>query len=315
MLSADGKSVARADGPLQPVASVGYKRDVTVDYTTVELPRAESAPSPAFFAGPGRHEGVESVGISSRDKVSALLTVDGVSFVSQNAASVEFDKAREEFARLNASFCGTVSTSYSGTVVGVDVDLQHEFAHPVRRSRSATPVWFAPRTAEDHGQAPGSGVDAAGYSVTSPALTSLLPIAAASGIVRSDYKRRVISYYSPSGRQIQRECSTTPDNASYYKQHLPVPCRQVPTAIYASPATPVLVRMKTGRRRVKGCGGIVREDSLIPRSGVEDSDGKDKGCWSAKSAVHNMRDVLGTQIGSAMRMCICGSKDGVGKAE
>jgi hypothetical protein len=48
-------------------------------------------------------------------------------------------------------------------------------------------------------------------SITSSALTSLLPIAAASGIVRANYNTPKISFYSPSGNLIQHEGSSPDD--------------------------------------------------------------------------------------------------------
>jgi hypothetical protein len=48
-------------------------------------------------------------------------------------------------------------------------------------------------------------------SFTSSALTSLLPIAAASGIVQLNYDTPKISFYSPSGRLIQSEGSSSPE--------------------------------------------------------------------------------------------------------
>ena len=124
-------------------------------------------------------------------------------------------------ASRNASFC-TMSTSYSGTVVGVDVDLQHDFPYPVRRSRSTTPIaplWFTPQMAELERQASASESPESTQaietlpprrSITSSALTTLLPIAAASGIVRLNYDTPKISFFSPSGSLIQPEDSSTP---------------------------------------------------------------------------------------------------------
>ncbi|CAN9158448.1 unnamed protein product [Alternaria alternata] len=51
-------------------------------------------------------------------------------------------------------------------------------------------------------------------SITSSALTSFLPIAAASGIVRPNYDTPKISFFSPSGNLIQPEGSSTPGTTS-----------------------------------------------------------------------------------------------------
>jgi hypothetical protein len=57
-----------------------------------------------------------------------------------------------------------------------------------------------------------SATEATRCSITSSALTSLLPIAAASGIVHANYDTPKISFYSPSGNLIQLEGSSSPVN-------------------------------------------------------------------------------------------------------
>jgi hypothetical protein len=70
---------------------------------------------------------------------SARYTFYGVTVAHKNASSLlEHDRARE--TSRNASFCSTMSTSYSETVLGVDLDLEHDFPHSVRRSSSPMPV-------------------------------------------------------------------------------------------------------------------------------------------------------------------------------
>jgi hypothetical protein len=147
------------------------------------------------------------------------------------------------------------------------------------------------------------------YSVTSPALTCLLPIAAASGIVRSDYTKPTLCYYSPSGRQIERDCSSTPDQLTDNQAHVPVPQDRLIMAATVAPVGPVVIRRKTGRK-VKGCDGMVREDSLIPRSGVGCPQPKPKRHWRSRCGVHHVREVLGWHIGHAMRACFCQPKEG-----
>jgi hypothetical protein len=317
-LSVDSKPTAGLGSLSRPISLVKYERGVTFDCATRVLPRADATPSATRNRQPREHEvaqqAVDGVGLADQDKVSARLVVDGGGFLSQKAASLEFDKAREEFESRNASFCGTVSTSYSGAVVGVDVDLQHEFAHPVCRSRSATPVWFTAPPAEIQRQVPGPKVHATRYSVTSPALTSLLPIAAASGIVRSDYTKPTLCYYSPSGRQIERDCSSTPDQLTDNQAHVPVAQDRLIMAATVAPVGPVVIRRKTGRK-VKGCDGMVREDSLMPRSGVGCPQPKSKRHWRSRCGVHHVREVLGWHFGHAMRACFCQPKEGTWKAE
>ncbi|KAJ6283188.1 hypothetical protein J3E71DRAFT_351866 [Bipolaris maydis] len=149
----------------------------------------------------------------------------GVSVSSDATHSwIEVDRAGD--ASQNASFCSTVSTSYSGSVVGVDVDLQHEFPQKICRSHSSTPVapvWFTPQVAElkRHASLSGSSeaqqlpeTERSHHSITSSALTTLLPIATASGIVRRNYETPKLSFFSPSGRLIQPEGSSTPGTTS-----------------------------------------------------------------------------------------------------
>ncbi|USP81735.1 hypothetical protein yc1106_09009 [Curvularia clavata] len=142
--------------------------------------------------------------------------------VPSNASLLLAENDCTRDASQNTSFCSTVSTSYSGTVVGVDVDLQHEFPHTVRHPRLTTPmapVWFTPRIAEREEQGPVSGysetkqeqeTELPRRSITSAALTTLLPIAVASGIVRPNYETPKISFFSPSGNLIQPEECFTP---------------------------------------------------------------------------------------------------------
>jgi hypothetical protein len=152
-------------------------------------------------------------------------TFYGVSVsISDTHSPIEADRASD--ASQNTSFCSTISTSYSGAVVGVDVDLQHEFPHTTCRSRVPTPVapvWFTPQMAALERHTSGSrppkaeqvlGTGLSRRSITSSALTTLLPIAAASGIVHPNYNTPKISFLSPSGSLIQPEGSPTPSTTN-----------------------------------------------------------------------------------------------------
>jgi hypothetical protein len=183
-------------------------------------------PEPRDAAHDGCSAGAPTLLEESSNTISAGDAFYGVSGAGINASSLkEHDRARE--TSRNASFCSTMSTSYSGTVVGVDIDLLQDFSHPVRRSCSPTPVapvWFTPQMAELERQAsvsesPPEATQVAEAedpprSMTSSALTSLLPIAAASGIVRPNYNTPKISFFSPSGSLIQPEDSSTPGTTS-----------------------------------------------------------------------------------------------------
>ena len=220
----------------------------------------------------GAHDGgsarVPTLSNEANNTISAGHTFYGAG--KNNHSLTEHDHATE--ASHNASFCSTMSTSYSGTVVGVDVDLQHDFPHPVRPSRSPTPiapVWFTPQMAELERQAslsesppePDQVAEAepTRRSITSSALTSLLPIAAASGIVRPNYDTPKISFFSPSGNLIQPEGSSTPGTTSasdfsgsptattsyYDNKTTPATYRAFPTTTCLPPPRPSLRPMTT----------------------------------------------------------------------
>ncbi|KAF1977497.1 hypothetical protein BU23DRAFT_564995 [Bimuria novae-zelandiae CBS 107.79] len=156
----------------------------------------------------------------SRDKLAARYTPDGTAMYRNEEGSL---RAYARNSSRNASFCSTMSTSYSGTVLGIDLDLQEDFPHSSRRS--ITPVWFSPKETTLKVQEPPKrdlGFESAKplrpRSITSSALTSLLPIAAAEGIVQQDFTTPQLSFYSPSGNLIQtQDTSLTPTPASSYR--------------------------------------------------------------------------------------------------
>ena len=272
----------------------------------------------------------------------ARYTLDGLpSNCRQPSSMREASSARQVSIDQNASFCSTVTSSYSGTVLGVDLDLQHDFTHPIRRSQSPpTPVWFTPQMAELERQASFSESPesirtimppyAPSHSVTSSALTSLLPIAAASGIVRPNFDTPKISFYSPSGNLIQPESSspqgTSPSEyggsptitTSYYNRHTNaasssgslsirpplVPMTTPPTHKAPLPPHlrhhhnyrhPEMSQISSGEPSitpsgpVKGCDGIVRENSVTPCSGVFHPNGKDKIHRSTRLTMHDLK--------------------------
>jgi hypothetical protein len=73
------------------------------------------------------------------DDTSAQHTFHGA-YVSKCSTSslAQHDRTRE--TSHNASFCSTLSTSYSGTVLGVDLDLIHETPRSLHQSSSPLPV-------------------------------------------------------------------------------------------------------------------------------------------------------------------------------
>jgi hypothetical protein len=120
----------------------------------------------------------------SRDDFSPGCTLDEVPPFRHNPPSLrEHDRSREP------SFCSTVSTSYSGTVLGIDMDLQQELPQTMRRT--STPVRL--------------GTLPTPKAITTSALPVLLPLAAASGIVTRNHTTPQLSFFSPSGNLIQAE--------------------------------------------------------------------------------------------------------------
>lgn len=152
----------------------------------------------------------------SRDELVTRYTPDGA-FAQPNDGGSLDDFARN--ASRNASFCSTMSTSYSGTVLGIDLDVQHEFLYTTRRS--VTPVWFSPTEPVKTHNPSKRALPLEGAkplrprSMTSCALTSLLPIAAAEGIVQQNLTTPQLTFYSPSGNLIQAQsASSTPTPTS-----------------------------------------------------------------------------------------------------
>jgi hypothetical protein len=73
------------------------------------------------------------------DNTVAQYMFNGVPVPQCSASSLNKHDCARETSR-NASFCSTMSTSYSGTVLGVDLDLQYETPHQTRHSSSPMPV-------------------------------------------------------------------------------------------------------------------------------------------------------------------------------
>jgi hypothetical protein len=176
--------------------------------------------------------------VSSRSRDELTTRPDGASARRNNEWSLD-GLARN--ASLNASFCSSMSTSYSGTVLGIDLDIQHDFPHTTRRS--VTPVWFTPEETEMV-QVPNRGLQAEGVTTlphrsgTSPALMSLLPIAAAEGIVQQNFTTPQLAFYSPSGNLVQaRDASPMPTSASSWRSNSYLVGTPPTTTLYHNDAT------------------------------------------------------------------------------
>jgi hypothetical protein len=185
----------------------------------------------------------------NKDNLSARYNFDGVPLYRTNAPSlIEYDRARE------ASICSTVSTTYSGTVLGIDLDLQQEYPHPSVARHSPTPVCFAPPQTSGssiprHKQK--NDVNKLPYSITSSTLPVLLPLAAASGIVLQNRATPKLSFFSPSGNLIHAENSSSPASSSTLPHH----SKCSPTTLYNNniisnpvyepPVRPALVPLTT----------------------------------------------------------------------
>lgn len=157
-------------------------------------------------------------GVTSAQHVVIGLSSHDEAFLSST------ESAHLKNTSPNGSLCSSLSTSYSGTVLGVDVDLDvtpqtapyEVFSRP--RTPAASP-WFTPQMAELERQAslpesPEVTTVSESHSpcrlITSSALTTLLPLAAASGIVQLSYTTPQIAFLSPSGNLIQLESSSSP---------------------------------------------------------------------------------------------------------
>ncbi|KAF2853144.1 hypothetical protein T440DRAFT_319410 [Plenodomus tracheiphilus IPT5] len=276
---------ARADPPL--LTALSHESESTTDTSFVPrlLPPSVVTRSRERFASvhpvqPKPRDGARNGGTAetptlpteTRSDTPVLYQLERVSAYLGNASSLAQCSHAKESSR-NASFCSTMSTSYSGTVLGVDLDLGPEPAgvQNLRRSRSPTPVaapaWFTPQMAELERQASGSESperilhdrpNTTSHSMRSFALTSLLPIAAASGVVTPNYNTPKISFYSPSGNLIQPESSSPPETSSsefsgsptgltsYYRNTRSPPTRKtLQAATYLPPVRPALVPMTT----------------------------------------------------------------------
>ncbi|KAF2678307.1 hypothetical protein K458DRAFT_423250 [Lentithecium fluviatile CBS 122367] len=386
---------------LLPVSNLSRQRNGTEPLSSVR----PAPPGPRDGTQGHAQAGATTLCPRSRDELSARYTLDGVCIPRGDASSLqECDRARD--TSRNASFCSTMSTSYSGTVLGVDLDLQHEFPNPARRS--VTPVWFTPKDGIDHSvesvkRLQGEGKQPPPRSITSSALSALLPIAAAEGIVRTSSKTPQISFYSPSGNLIQAE-STSPPSAdtscssssfqgtpttptSFYDNTQvsaaydalaaavglppvrpaavpmttpPQSCAPLPEHLrhhhnYQHPERSQITTQLTDRSiatinpgpKVKGCGGVIRPNSLLPRSGIPGSPTpakpgasyrrsmscffnseanrprfhplssrpkSRKGRTLKKRPPHQRSESgIGRAAGQAMRVCFCQPYDGAGQ--
>ncbi|KAL7770156.1 hypothetical protein CFE70_000089 [Pyrenophora teres f. teres 0-1] len=247
-------------------------RPYALDSNTASVATSQLLPPPAVTHPRERSPSVRLVHPEPRDEAQHGCSTGNVFYAistSGNPIHPLAENDRTTQASRNASFC-TMSTSYSGTVVGVDIDLQHDFPHPVCRSQSTTPVapvWFTPQMAELEWQASASEshestqateTQPSRRSITSSALTTLLPIAAASGIVRPNYNTPKISFFSPSGSLIQPEDSLTPDTTTA-SEFSGSPLRPEQSQIDSTVGSTESFIVPAPA--VKGCDGMMRSES------------------------------------------------------
>jgi hypothetical protein len=234
-INKEADSSARYNPPMVHILPVTSDFDVVSRLSPHFLQPPFSSSSPSEHVPPntprdvaGEDTLVESCTQShcSRDDLSARYIFDGVPLSRINAPSLrEYDRARE------ASVCSTISTTYSGTVLGIDLDLHQEYPHSSIERRSPTPPCFAPsqtggtskleyKQKNDTNKIP--------HTITSSALPILLPLAAASGIVFPNRATPKLSFFSPSGNLIQLEHSSSPAPSSI----LPYRSKSLPTSVY-----------------------------------------------------------------------------------
>lgn len=174
---------------------------------------SEVLPSPVCSAPPQpRDAALDHVGHAAttvlhrdRDDSAARYTPNGALIRSNDQFTLD-DLPRE--LSHTTSFCSTMSTCYSGTVLGIDLDLEPESQHATEHAMG--PVWSGPKDSAVN--SPGSSklesqLDSAVLhhhrSITSSALASLLPIAAAEGIVQQNLRMPLLTFHSPTGNLIQ----------------------------------------------------------------------------------------------------------------
>ncbi len=201
--------------------------------------------------------------VDSKDSISIRQSCTNKNASDSNASPITPDTCAE--STRSVSCC---STSYSGTVLGVDLDLCRysvEFLHNDRFITSVSSDGFTQ-------QMPGpcfqrSCTELSGpketylakptyRSMTSSALTSLLQVATASGIVQPNFNTTKTSFYSPSGNLIQPEGRLTPSrkimkskrtHGTVEPDYEYVSNNQdlQPETIYLPPARPSLMPMTT----------------------------------------------------------------------
>ncbi|KAF2874567.1 hypothetical protein BDV95DRAFT_566447 [Massariosphaeria phaeospora] len=187
----------------------------------------------------------------SRDDLSGRYALSGGPFHRANSSSPrEYDHAQDP--SRNASFCSTSSTTYSGPVLGVDVDLQHDLGDLAVRTSTprcsnlcSTPhqaLHYEDEVSGSSGEREQHIARMSPHSITSSALPILLPLAAASGIVQPNYATPRLSFFSPSGSLIQAEDSSSPSiDSSKTDCTIPTTKTLYPRNTEASPAQKTLL--------------------------------------------------------------------------
>lgn len=96
-------------------------------------------PEPRDVAAVGATAQAAAFSTAHSDSTPTQTSCHGVATRNCSASSLS-KHDHGKISSRNASFCSTVSTSYSSTVLGVDVDLQYEGLKLTRRSSSPMPV-------------------------------------------------------------------------------------------------------------------------------------------------------------------------------
>ncbi|ORY13054.1 hypothetical protein BCR34DRAFT_586775 [Clohesyomyces aquaticus] len=275
--------------------------------------------------------GTDCLSNRGRDARSARYTDDDVPIFRDDAPSLQ-----ESDQALDTSFNTDPSTDYSGTILGVDLDLYMQLP-PIRRSSTPASAWFNPQYTPIDSRADPFHIDQGEradsfhttrerktelgqtneeertsakpsspllHSITSSALPVLLPLAAASGIVRPNHSSPHLSFFSPSGHLIQAESSasstkapstrrpaleplarpavlpaTTPSSLVRLPSHIRHQRhRHTPTQIVPQAAVDGKIKecdgipsQKVVESVVKGCDGMIRVNSTQPRCGLRPS--------------------------------------------
>ena len=256
--------------------------------------------------------------LESGDDTSLVGSTNTINIPAQGVAASFLKYEREREAGLHGT-----PTSYSGSVLGIDLDLEQEFPGPSRRPCS--PMWFTHREKSDTRDM---------HTITSSALPILLSLAAASGIVRRNNVTPFPSFHSPSGKLIRAAegSSSCVSDASCPQQDLvdlknssrkpSIRMPQVPEPHVAMP-----LQNEAGKHESKHTSAYTQDAPLIDTPCLTGNVGQPRGITRLSSFRYRSHNHLtrrltrqyghdsrtdvdvGALIASSLRLCFCQPDD------